>query len=138
MPETPKKTWPSISRLLFLATLGTVGSLCVAFVWAWMIDISERREAHLALDEMEAHSLGLEKPTPESFYPVEVVKRQPVLSGFRILKGEAAVGVVADAELVIGVEIDGHARAYPINIMLGPEREIFNDELGGRPIAATW
>ncbi len=41
-------------------------------------------------------------------------------------------------ELVLGIELDGHARAYPINMLTGPRREIFNDALGDRRIAATW
>ena len=45
---------------------------------------------------------------------------------------------IGDNELIIGVEIDGHARAYPINQLTGPSREIINDELAGTPIAATW
>ena len=32
----------------------------------------------------------------------------------------------------------GQARAYPINMLTGPSREIINDVLGGVPIAATW
>lgn len=45
---------------------------------------------------------------------------------------------VHDEELVLGVEINGQARAYPINMLTGPRREIINDELGGSSIAATW
>lgn len=45
---------------------------------------------------------------------------------------------LADNELVIGVEINGKARAYSINQLTGPQREIINDELGGTAIAATW
>ena len=45
---------------------------------------------------------------------------------------------VFDGELVIGVEVNGQARAYPINQLTGPQREIINDELGGKVIAATW
>ena len=41
-------------------------------------------------------------------------------------------------ELVIGVEIDGEARAYPINMLTGPRREIINDRLGQREIAVMW
>ncbi len=41
-------------------------------------------------------------------------------------------------ELVIGVHINGEARAYPINQLTGPSREIINDQLGGIAIAATW
>ena len=50
----------------------------------------------------------------------------------------AADAEISDNELVIGVEIDGQARAYPINQLTGPSREIINDELAGTPIAATW
>ena len=40
--------------------------------------------------------------------------------------------------LVIGVELNDEARAYPINQLTGPAREIINDHLGGTAIAATW
>jgi hypothetical protein len=41
-----------------------------------------------------------------------------------------------DAELVMGVEIDGEAKAYPV----GPlnRREMVNDELKGIPVLVTW
>lgn len=45
---------------------------------------------------------------------------------------------VADSELVIGVVLNGESRAYPINQLTGPRREIINDTLGGTAIAATW
>jgi len=45
---------------------------------------------------------------------------------------------VADNELVLGVVVEGEARAYPINMLTGPRREIINDQLGGHAIAATW
>ncbi len=39
-------------------------------------------------------------------------------------------------ELVLGIEIDGDARAYPIKILSW--REVVNDVVAGMPIAATW
>ncbi|MBI4473145.1 MAG: DUF3179 domain-containing protein, partial [Acidobacteria bacterium] len=36
-------------------------------------------------------------------------------------------------ELVLGVEIGGQARAYPLNMLTGPEREIINDM-----VIVTW
>ena len=39
-------------------------------------------------------------------------------------------------ELIIGVEFDGEARAYSIDLL--SHREIVNDEVQGRPIAVTW
>ena len=41
-------------------------------------------------------------------------------------------------ELVLGVTVEGEARAYPINMLTGPSREIINDHLGNKAIAATW
>jgi hypothetical protein len=39
-------------------------------------------------------------------------------------------------ELVLGVEFDGDARAYPIGLLA--RHEIVNDTVGGRPIAVTY
>ena len=44
-------------------------------------------------------------------------------------------GVTLETE-VLGVEIDGIARAYPVNIM--SMHEIVNDDFGGKPYAVLW
>jgi hypothetical protein len=41
-----------------------------------------------------------------------------------------------DDTLVLGVEIDGDARAYPINVL--NRREIVNDVIGDIPVLASW
>jgi hypothetical protein len=41
-----------------------------------------------------------------------------------------------DDALVLGVEIEGEAHAYPINVL--NFREIVIDEVGGTPIIASW
>ena len=46
-----------------------------------------------------------------------------------------AKGVVQDSTFVLGVEIAGQARAYPIHAM---GFELLNDTLGDVPIAASW
>ena len=43
-----------------------------------------------------------------------------------------------DGEIVIGVVVEGRARAYPVNLMWSPENEVVNDVLGKTPIAASW
>jgi hypothetical protein len=43
-----------------------------------------------------------------------------------------------DGDLVLGVVIEGEARAYPVNLMWKPENEVLNDRLGGAAITATW
>jgi hypothetical protein len=41
-----------------------------------------------------------------------------------------------DDELVMGVAIDGEAKAYPVGLLNG--REMVNDALAGTPILVTW
>jgi hypothetical protein len=39
-------------------------------------------------------------------------------------------------ELILGVAIDGQAKAYPITVLRS--REMVNDELAGIPLLVTW
>ena len=43
---------------------------------------------------------------------------------------------MVDVEPVISLEINGHARAYPLSILIG--HEIVNDEVGGVPVTVTY
>ena len=72
------------------------------------------------------------------FNPRRVVPSQPVIIDVPFVAASEVNRQVYDKELVIGVEINGEARAYPINALTGPSREIINDTLGGRAIAASW
>ncbi len=60
------------------------------------------------------------------------------LAGFPIVTAQAAELQIHDEDFVIGVELAGEARAYPINMMGKPESELLNDTLAGRPIAVTF
>lgn len=62
--------------------------------------------------------------------PIRAIVDAPVVS--------AADTDLADNALIIGVQVNGESRAYPINQLTGPYREIINDMLGQTPIAATW
>jgi hypothetical protein len=58
---------------------------------------------------------------------------QPIYEPEFVSAGEAGY---ADGELVIGVAIEGRAKAYPIGLL--NSREMVNDELAGTPILVTW
>jgi len=73
-----------------------------------------------------------------NFRPVPVMPPQPALIDFPSKSVREAASELNPSELVLGVEVGEEARAYPINMLDGPTREILNDTLGGRPIAATW
>ncbi len=73
-----------------------------------------------------------------AFKPIRVLPKLQAITEIPIVAAADAEKLVDDDELVLGVEINGKARAYPLNMLNGPFREIFNDELGGTAIAATW
>jgi hypothetical protein len=56
----------------------------------------------------------------------------------RVEVAEAGDVDLGDDEMVLGVVIEGAARAYPVNLMWKPENEVLNDRLGGAALAATW
>jgi len=83
-------------------------------------------------------SCGVHAQTPNPSYAPRVVipRAFPAITDPKLVPAEQSD--LANNELVIGVEIDGEARAYPINQLTGPRREIINDTLAGTAIAATW
>lgn len=76
--------------------------------------------------------------TPEFRPHVVIPKPFPAIQEVPVVTADEADQRLAEQELVIGVVVNGKARAYPINMLTGPRREIINDSLGGRAIAATW
>ncbi len=72
------------------------------------------------------------------FEPRQVVRPFKAIINAPTVNATDAKKFVQDDELVLGVEINGKSRAYPINMLTRPTREIINDTLGGKHIAATW
>ncbi len=72
------------------------------------------------------------------FRPREVIRPQPAITSPPVIDAGDVTTQVNGNELVLGVVVEGEARAYPINMLTGPRREIINDTLGGAAIAATW
>ena len=52
------------------------------------------------------------------------------------LAADEAGGSMSDDEVVIGLEIDGECRAYPINYL--NDHELVREQLGGLPLLVTW
>jgi hypothetical protein len=73
-----------------------------------------------------------------NFRPQRVVDRFPPITEFPVKSVREAGDALNPSELIIGVTVGKEARAYPINMLTGPQREILNDTLGGKAIAATW
>jgi len=75
---------------------------------------------------------------PTKYEPQRVLDAQPAIVHPPHVSAEEGNKKLRANELVIGLVVDGEARAYPINMLTGPRREIFNDKLGEHDIAATW
>lgn len=77
---------------------------------------------------------------PLEFNPVKgrVGLRWKPIADAPFIRAAEVTDQVAPEELVLGVVVNEQARAYPINMLSGPSREIINDMVGGRAIAATW
>jgi hypothetical protein len=72
------------------------------------------------------------------YNPTKVVPAFPPIVNPPAVVASEAEELLAPNELVLGVTVNGESRAYAINMLTGPSREIFNDQLGGQSIAATW
>lgn len=87
---------------------------------------------------LTAPLLTAAEPDRPAFQPTRVVRSFPAIVMPDVISADRVTNQVRDEELVLGVTIDNVARAYPINMLTRPTREIINDKLGGRAIAATW
>ncbi len=83
-----------------------------------------------------APATPLPSPTPpplQTLLPPEAIRALD--HPYTVAAGEAD-GMIAGLDMVIGIELNGEARAYPLGLM--SRHEIANDTLGGEPIALTF
>ena len=81
---------------------------------------------------------GSAEDSEPDFRPRRVLPRQPAIIHPPMLLAAQVINQVTESDLVLGVVVNGKARAYPINMLNGPRREIINDTLGDQPIVAMW
>ena len=91
-------------------------------------------------DEQRTHRLPANKKgvTSERLLSGNVEDMYNIPLNIDVEHVTAAAAPLEDGDLVMGVVLEGEARAYPVNYMMGPYNEAVNDTLGGTAIAATW
>jgi len=138
----PRNLKRSLLRIMAASILGIlVAAAVVAFVLRDELQAYRRQQRVAELIEVAEKSPRLgpnHPPSPNSFHPIPVLSRQPPITDFPVVSATVAKARLREDELVLGVEVGGETRAYPLNMLNGPMREILNDTLGGRAIAATW
>ena len=98
----------------------------------WVINFVSPQSTILPASEAAGGTLGRDLKLV-TLLPKDAI---PAVFDPQFLTAEEADEWYDPDELVLGVEIDGEARAYSIPYLSG--REIVNDEVGGRKIAVTW
>ncbi|MEP1205882.1 MAG: DUF3179 domain-containing protein [Rhizobiaceae bacterium] len=110
-------------------------SLCIAFIMIWVTSVSQAQErrwqaegwrtdfSQKTVNFAEILSGG---PPKDGIPPIDNPKFEPV----------ASIANLDDREPVIGLEINGDARAYPLQVMTW--HEIVNDKVGGTPVTVTY
>lgn len=83
-------------------------------------------------------SVATAQPKAEEFRPRKLLDPLPPITAFPVKKVKDVGDALNPSELVIGVTVGKESRAYPVNMLTGPRREILNDTLGAKSIAATW
>ncbi len=72
----------------------------------------------------------------DSYLPPQLIPPDGIRPIYQPQFVDAADAPLHDDELVIGVSVEGEAKAYPITVLRF--REMVNDELGKLPILVTW
>jgi len=97
--------------------------------------LPESRDAYARLIARFPEAASLPSANPDQLLSGGSEGFPPTFAQEFVSAGEARLG---NDDLVIGVVVDGKARAYPVNFMNGPLHEVVNDRVGDREIAATW
>ncbi len=111
---------------------GILGAAILAFVYLVFLQGNSR-----TVVAPGPVSLG-EDPAERTYEIVTLLPKDaiPAIYDPRFNPVQIADQEYRDADLVLGVEINGDARAYSIPFLSG--HEIVNDTVGGRKIAVTW
>src|SRR5688572_6256391 len=72
------------------------------------------------------------------FAPIRFLERQAPLTNSEVKSAMDLTSVLGSEDLVVGISVNDEARAYPLNAITRPPREIINDTVGETPIAMTW
>ncbi len=81
---------------------------------------------------------GSSPPVPQEFEIVTLLGFDAIRSieDPRFVSTDIADWTYGPTELILGVEIEGDARAYSVPLL--SRHEILNEVVGGKPIAVTW
>ena len=92
----------------------------------------------LGYDSATVTVADMETGEETSYRIVSVLPRDaiPAITDPKFVSSAEAQAWMTPGEQVIGLEIEGETKAYPINML--SRHEIVDDVVGGKPVAVTW
>ncbi len=120
------------------AAYGLIGIVFLALVSFWLVG-SGAEQAQIDAGSVEAPDdiydpVQAGEPTPEGYR--QLLSRDAILPVYNPTFRSVASTDWSDDTLVIGVELDGEAKAYPVQFL--NRREMVIDWIGGSPILVSW
>ena len=122
-PLSPASFFQALPLLLLIAGVLTLASIFLR---------------QLGYDSRVVHVVDARSDETKAFRIVTVLPRDGIraITDPVFVPAAEAAEWMGDGEQVIGLEIEGEVKAYPINIL--SRHEIANDVVGGTPLAVTW
>lgn len=120
-----RNTFKTIVQWAIIGVLAFVGL-------RWITSVSSSESIVIPANEAAGGTLGRDLRIV-TLLPKDAI---PAIFDPQFLSADEADEYYDPNELILGVEINGDARAYSIPLLSG--REIVNDIVGGRKIAVTW
>lgn len=122
-PSSASKLLGKLPLLLLVAGVLTLGYLIFR---------------QMGYDSRDVEVVDLETQKATTYRIVSVLPRDAIsaISDPKFVPTSTAASWMDDREQVIGLELGGQVKAYPINML--SRHEIVNDVVGGTPLAITW
>lgn len=120
----------SVGRAVALIVTGTV----VGIVFFGLLDRLNAPPQVRGDDRARPLELAIADANPADI--VSVLPRDGIAAIFEAKTVQADEAELKDEDRIVGVEVGGEARAYPINVLSA--HEVANDEAAGVPFAVTW
>lgn len=117
---------------------GLLGVALVAVVAFWFVGSTANRfqvdAGPIVVPEGVHDPVAAGEPVPDDFR--QLLPRDAILPIYNPRFKPAAESDWPDDVLVIGIELDGEAKAYPVSFL--NRREMVIDWIGGTPILVSW
>ena len=124
---SPFSSWAPITRALPLL-IGIAAVLALGY-----LIVSQQ-----GYDSETVEVAGMSTGDERSFRIISVLPRDAIsaITRPRFVPASEAGQWMSEREQIIGLDIGGEVKAYPINVL--SRHEIVNDVVGGKPVAVTW